>query len=133
MDAYDVVIGSRYVDGGGTKGCTLVRKVISRSANLLARFILGLTARDCTAGFRCYRRSALEQISIEQILSDGYSFLIELLYLCQQRGCRIGEIPIIFEKRQRGASKISKREIFLAVNTLIRLKWNQSPVSDTSL
>jgi dolichol-phosphate mannosyltransferase len=118
---FDVVIGSRYVPGGGTLYCTLPRKMLSRGANLFARRVLTLQAGDATAGFRGYRRAVLESIALDEIVSDGYSFLVELLYRCQRRGWRIGEVPIVFENRQRGASKISKTEILKALLTVVRL------------
>ncbi len=118
----DLVIGSRYVRGGGAEGCTLLRIALSRGANLFARTLLRLEASDCTAGFRCYRRAVLEQIDLEQILSEGYSFLIEMLYRVQQAGFRVGEVPIIFANRRRGASKISRREVVRAVATVLRLR-----------
>lgn len=117
----DVVIGSRYVRGGGTRGCALPRKVLSWGANAFAKVVLGLRAMDCTAGFRCYRREVLEAIELDAIFSNGYSFLIEMLYKCQRQGCLVGEVPIIFENRRRGASKISRREIFKALETVLRL------------
>jgi dolichol-phosphate mannosyltransferase len=118
---FDVVIGSRYTRGGDTRYCTLPRKTLSRGANTFARMILGLDAGDATAGFRGYRRMVLESIVLDEIVSDGYSFLIEMLYRCQRQGWRIGEVPIIFENRQRGASKISKTEIFKALKTVADL------------
>lgn len=120
---YHLVIGSRYVDGGGTSGCSFERKLLSRGANAFARITLGLEARDCTAGFRCYRREVLEALPLDEIFSEGYSFLIELLYRCQRHGFRVGEVPILFENRQRGASKISRGEIIKALYTVLRLGW----------
>lgn len=122
---HDLVIGSRYVDGGGTLHCDLWRQALSRTANTVARIVLGLRAHDCTAGFRCYRRQSLESIELDHIFSDGYSFLVEMLYKCQQRGYRIAEVPIIFEDRRRGASKISRQEIFRAMYTVFRLRWEK--------
>jgi len=122
----DLVIGSRYVDGGGTRFCGLGRRLLSRGANVFARNILGLHAHDCTAGFRCYRRKVLEAIDLDKIFSDGYSFLIEMLYKCQARGFRVGEVPITFEDRRQGQSKISRQEIFKAAYTVIRLRWEAS-------
>ncbi|HZQ04938.1 MAG TPA: polyprenol monophosphomannose synthase [Anaerolineae bacterium] len=119
---YDLVIGSRYVSGGGTWHCTLLRRALSRGANLFAHTMLGLGARDTTAGFRAYRRAVLESINLDAIVSNGYSFLIELLYQCQKQGWRIGEVPIIFEDRQRGKSKISRQEIYKALGTVVRLR-----------
>lgn len=118
---YDVVIGSRYVGGGGTEGCTLFRIALSRGANLFAKTLLGLHASDCTAGFRCYRRQVLESIHLDRIYSEGYSFLIEMLYWVQRAGFRVGEVPILFRNRRRGASKISRREITRAMATVLRL------------
>lgn len=125
LEQFDVVIGSRYVPGGSTLYCTMPRKALSQGANLFARTVLSLDAGDTTAGFRSYRRAVLESIALDEIVSDGYSFLIEMLYRCQRQGWRIGEIPITFENRQRGASKISKTEIFKAMQTVARLSWEQ--------
>jgi len=121
LEEFDVVIGSRYAPGGGTLYCTLPRRVLSWGANAFARAVLSLHAGDATAGFRGYRRAVLESIELDGIVSNGYSFLIELLYRCQRLGWTIGEVPITFENRQRGASKISKSEIFRAMQTVIRL------------
>lgn len=121
----DVIIGSRYVAGGGTLHCTLPRRVLSRSANLIARTILGLDADDTTAGFRAYRRDVLESIPLDEIRSNGYSFLIEMLYQCQKYGWRIGQVPIVFENRQRGKSKISRQEIAKAMGTVLRLRMEK--------
>lgn len=117
----DIVIGSRYVAQGATSGCTLPRKVLSWVANSFARLLLALPARDCTAGFRCYRRSALQKISFEAIEADGYSFLIEMLYLCKVAGLNVSEVPIVFKNRERGDSKISQEEIWKALLTVVRL------------
>ena len=127
---YDLVIGSRYVSGGKVVGSTPSRKLISYFANWLAHLLLGVAARDCTAGFRCYRRKVLETIDLDTIFSSGYSFLIEMAFYCQQAGFRIGEVPITFVNRPEGASKISKAEILKAFYTLLRLRtailpWEQ--------
>lgn len=127
MSACDVVIGSRYVRGGGTRFCTLPRKALSWGANAFAKVMLGLRARDCTAGFRCYRRQVLERVALDEIFSEGYSFLIEMLYRAQRLGYRVGEVPIIFENRRRGASKVSKREIYRALYTVLRLRFQSLP------
>jgi len=115
-------IGSRYVPGGGTRQCTLWRRFLSRGANLVAKLVLGLKTNDCTAGFRCYRREVLETVELETIFSSGYSFLVEMLYRVERRRFRVGEVPIIFENRQRGASKISRAEIYRAMYTVFRLR-----------
>ena len=120
-----LVLGSRYVDGGGTLNWGLQRQILSKGANIFARLVLGLKAHDCTGAFRCYRREVLESIELDEIFSDGYSFMIEVLYKCQQRGWEIGEAPIIFEDRRHGASKISRREIFKALYTVLCLGWER--------
>jgi dolichol-phosphate mannosyltransferase len=120
-----LVIGSRYVDEGGTLNWGLQRQILSTGANTFARLVLGLKAHDCTGAFRCYRREVLESIELDEIFSDGYSFLIEVLYKCQQRGWKIGEVPIIFEDRRYGTSKISRREIFKALYTVLCLGWKR--------
>lgn len=117
----DIVIGSRYVPGGATKNWPWSRILLSWGANNFARFILNLQAHDCTAGFRCYHRYVLESLALETIVSNGYSFLVELLFQCEYQGWKIGEVPILFVDRQYGASKISKQEIYKAVNTVFRL------------
>ena len=110
-----------HVPGGGTSGCTFGRKLLSWGANAFARVILGLQAHDTTAGFRCYRRQVLESVEIEEIKASGYSFLIEMLYRVQRRDWRVGGVPIIFENRRLGTSKISKNEVIKALGTVARL------------
>ena len=117
----DLVIGSRYVKGGGTLNCTWKRRALSHGANAFARMMLGLRATDCTAGFRCYRRGVLSSIDLDTIFSNGYSFLIEMLYRVQRGGHTVGEAPILFEDRRFGASKISKQEVYRAMYTVLRL------------
>jgi dolichol-phosphate mannosyltransferase len=117
----DMVIGSRYVKGGGTLNCTWKRRMLSLGANMFAKTMLGLHALDCTAGFRCYRREVLEAIDLDSIFSNGYSFLIEMIYYVQRRGYQIGEVPIVFEDRRRGQSKISQNEVWRALQTVGRL------------
>jgi hypothetical protein len=125
VHGYDLVIGSRYVPGGGAVECTLPRKMLSWGANAFARTMLNLQAHDTTAGFRCYRREVLASIALDEIFSSGYSFLIEMLYKVQRGGWRVGEVPIIFENRQQGVSKISKTEVFKALYTVVRLSWTR--------
>jgi len=122
---YDLSIGSRYVDGGGAVNCNLWRRFLSRMGNTVARLTLGLKASDCTAGFRCYRRQVLEAVDLDTIFSSGYSFLVEMLYKCQQLRYRIGEVPIVFENRRQGVSKISRNEIWKAAYTVLRLGWER--------
>ena len=116
----EVVVGSRYVAGGGTLNWGLSRRILSRGANTVARLLLGLSVNDCTSGFRLYRREVLESFDFDQVTVDGYSYLVEMVYLCQQRGCRFAQVPIIFEDRTLGKSKINKRIIREAMWLVLR-------------
>jgi hypothetical protein len=87
--------------------------------------MLNLKAHDCTAGFRAYRRAVLASIDLDRIFSNGYSFLIEMLFLCQANGWRVGEVPIVYEDRRMGVSKISRAEIFKATYTVMRLTYRR--------
>lgn len=119
----DLVIGSRYVPGGGIRNWPLWRRLLSATANRMARASLGLVARDCTSGFRVYGHRAIELLRRVNIECQGYSYLIEALYRCQQSRLLIREVPFVFTDRREGESKISRHEIFLAVATLWRLRW----------
>ncbi len=120
---YDITIGSRYIPGGGVENWEWYRKLLSWGANHFARVMLNLQAHDCTAGFRCYNREVLLHIDLDHIFSNGYSFLLEMAYECQHLGYRFGEIPIIFTNRLQGQSKISHKEIYKAMYTIFRLRW----------
>lgn len=117
---YDLVIGSRYVRGGGSTQ-TLNRKLFSWGANTITRVLLGLQAHDTTAGFRCYRGEVLQSLDLDDIESSGYSFLFEMLYRVERQGWKVGEVPIMFEDRRLGRSKISRNEIIKALWTVLRL------------
>lgn len=117
----DVMIGSRYVPGGGVEGWPFTRHVMSRCVNTYARLLLGLSVRDCSGAFRCYRTSVLRRIEFDSMLSRGYSYLEELLWLLKRHGARFGETPIVFVDRQQGQSKINPREAFAALWILFRL------------
>jgi dolichol-phosphate mannosyltransferase len=122
MADHDVMIGSRYVPGGGVEGgFTLKRKLMSGGINLYARLLLGLSSKDNSGAFRCYRVSKLAEIDFSRVRSRGYSFQEEILYWCQTVGCRIGETPILFENRRAGSSKINMREAVSALWTLLQL------------
>jgi dolichol-phosphate mannosyltransferase len=120
--AYDLVIGSRYVAGGGTTDWGLARQFISRGGNLYARLILGVPVADMTGGFRCYRSRALRAIDLDRVRSNGYSFQIEMAYRVHRAGLRIGEIPIIFPDRRVGASKMSKSIVREALINVVKLR-----------
>jgi glycosyltransferase involved in cell wall biosynthesis len=122
---YHITIGSRYISKGRVVNWGWQRRFLSWGANLFARTALGLKARDCTAGFRCYHREVLLNIELDQIFSNGYSFLVEMIFKCQHKGFTVGEIPIIFANRERGQSKISHREIYKAMYTVMRLTMSR--------
>lgn len=120
----DVILGSRYVPGGGVRNWGLIRKVLSRGGSIFSRFMLGLPAYDCTGGFRCYRRQVLEALDFERINSEGFGFQVEMLHECNKKGFRIKEIPIVFPDREKGASKISKKIVFEAFFLVCRLRFS---------
>ena len=103
----DLVLGSRYVRGVSVVNWPLHRIILSTLANRYVRAVTGLDENDCTTGFRCWRREALAGIPLEGLISDGYAFLVEQLFLARQSGCRVREVPIIFVERREGASKVS--------------------------
>jgi dolichol-phosphate mannosyltransferase len=121
MTDRDVMIGSRYVPGGGTAHWPLSRQVISGGVNLLVRLLMRIPARDTSGGFRCYRVAKLRQTNLDQLLSHGYSFQEEALYRCRQAGCKIGETPIIFEDRRAGSSKVDPREAVRSLAVILTL------------
>jgi len=122
----DLVIGSRYVEGGDTPNWSLLRRFISGGGNIFARFMLGIPVHDCTAGYRCYRRQVLESIELDTIESQGYAFQVELAYRVYKHGFKIVETPIIFMDRRVGKSKMS-RTIFLEGFTwVIRTRFGRS-------
>jgi len=118
----DVVIGSRYVPGGNTPDWSFLRKLISGSGNLFARFLLGIPIHDCTGGYRCYRREVLIGLDLDAIQSRGYAFQVELTYRVQQRGFKMVEIPITFLDRQRGQSKMSQQIILEAFSYVVHTR-----------
>jgi dolichol-phosphate mannosyltransferase len=117
----DVVIGSRYIPGGSTEGWGVKRRLMSRSVNLFARCLLGLSPKDCSGAFRCFRVQTLERLDFAQIKSRGYSFQEEILYRLNRLGARFGEVPIHFRDRQRGQSKINVSEAVAALRIISRL------------
>ena len=133
LDKFDVVIGSRYISGGRMEGRSMALRVVSRGANLFARTVLGLKATDCTAGFRAYRAVVLKSIDLNRVFSNGYSFLIEMLFLCQTHGWSVGEVPIIYQDRLAGVSKISRPEVYKAMYTVLRLTWRRARKAKNAL
>lgn len=122
LDDLDVVIGSRYVVGGGVQNWPRRRRVLSWTANLVARRLLSLQASDVTTGFRAYRREALAAIDLPSVKSEGYSFMVELVFRSQRHGFRIGEVPILFKDREKGTSKMSLKEMGQGFLNLFRMR-----------
>ena len=122
MRENDVMIGSRYIPGGGVEGeFNLKRKVMSQGINWYARLLLGLKTKDNSGAFRCYRVSKLADIDFSRVRSRGYSFQEEFLFWCLVVGCRFGETPILFENRRAGSSKLNKAEAINAIRILFLL------------
>ena len=117
----DMVIGSRYVPGGLVENWPRRRMLLSAFANRYVRAITGLPVSDCTSGFRCWTRNAIEQLPLDRILSNGYAFQVELTWEAAAAGCRIVEVPITFVDRREGSSKMSSRVLLESALTPWRL------------
>ena len=124
---HDVVIGSRYLNGVSVVNWPLHRIFLSAFANKYIRAVTRLTPRDCTSGFRCWRREALARLPLAGMVSDGYAFLVEMLFEASRRGCRIGEVPIIFVERAQGHSKVSTPVLLESLVIPWRLVLRRSP------
>lgn len=122
MQECDLVIGSRYLNGVSVVNWPLRRLMLSYFASVYTRIITGLRISDCTSGFKCFRREVLEAIDLGAVMSDGYSFQIEMNFRCMEKGFRIGEVPIIFIDRHAGTSKMSKKIVREAVIMVWKLK-----------
>ena len=120
-EGFDVVIGSRYVPGGKIEGWAWHRRWMSHGINIYARWLLGLKTRDNSGSFRCYRVALLRHIDPESILSQGYSFFEEILFRLRQLGGTFAEVPITFEERRVGQSKLNVKEMFIALWLLLRI------------
>jgi dolichol-phosphate mannosyltransferase len=119
---FDVVIGSRYVNGVSVVNWPLHRIFLSTFANRYIKAVTRLSPSDCTSGFRCWRREALARIPLDRVASAGYAFLVEMLYRAAQNGSRIGEVPIIFVERRQGQSKVSRAVLVESLITPWRLR-----------
>lgn len=119
MSKYDVMIGSRYVRGGGTENWPLPRRVISQSVNMVVRFLFRMPVKDASGAFRCYRVSKLREAELGRVRSRGYSFQQEVLFRCHKAGCKLGEYPILFENRRAGASKVNRKEAIRSMSMLL--------------
>jgi dolichol-phosphate mannosyltransferase len=123
---YDVVIGSRYLTGVSVVNWPLHRIFLSAFANRYVRAVTRIAVTDCTSGFRCWRREALRRLPLEKMVSNGYAFIVEMLYEASRRGCRIGEVPIIFIERRQGQSKVSARVLAESLIVPWRLLFRRS-------
>jgi dolichol-phosphate mannosyltransferase len=117
----DVVIGSRYIPGGEIVNWPKRRQLLSRFANIYVRTVTRLAAHDCTSGFRCWRREALAALPLDQFISDGYSYLVEMLFVASEHGLKVVEVPITFVERRLGESKLSRAVIAESAVTPWRL------------
>jgi dolichol-phosphate mannosyltransferase len=132
MKVHDVMIGSRYVPGGGTEGWPLSRRVISRSVNLLVRLLFRMGVKDASGAYRCYRVARLRHVGLQAIRSRGYSFQQEVLYRCHRAGCRLGETPILFVNRKGGKSKVNLREAVCSLSLLLALGMKATLAGDAN-
>ena len=120
----DLVIGSRYTDGGSIPNFELWRRWMSKGGNWLAKTLLKVKAKDCTSGFRCYRTEVLKNLKVNQnVESKQYIFLVEILLWLTINHCRIGEVPIIFNQRTRGKTKVSPTEFLHALERIVQLSF----------
>lgn len=122
----DVVIGSRYIPKGQIVNWPKRRRILSRVANTYIRTVTRLRARDCTSGYRCWTRQAMAGLPLDEFFSDGYSFLVEMLFVAARRGCRIAEVPITFVERREGESKVSRAVLIESAITPWRLVASRS-------
>ncbi|MGI5819934.1 MAG: polyprenol monophosphomannose synthase [Armatimonadota bacterium] len=125
LEEADVVVGSRYVEGGGTVNWGTDRKIISRTAGALVRLASGMNVADPTGGFRAYRAELLRAAKFRQVPQEGYAFLSEMLFRCVRAGGTVAEVPITFVDRRFGRSKLSRRIIFEAIGHLFTLAWRR--------
>jgi len=123
MEHHDLVLGSRYINGVRVLNWPIQRLLLSYFANVYSRVMTGLRLHDATGGFKCYRRSVLEAIDLDQIRSNGYAFQIEMSFKAWKKGFRIKEIPIVFLDREIGVSKMSKGIVYEAIFMLLKLRF----------
>lgn len=122
INEHDLVIGSRYVPGGGIQNWSIWRELVSMGGNLYARTLTGMQVKDATSGYRCFRREVLEAIDFSRIEASGYAFQVEMAYVAWRMGFDVFEIPIIFTDRRVGQSKMSRRIIWEGITVVARLK-----------
>jgi dolichol-phosphate mannosyltransferase len=125
----DVVVGSRNIPGGRVVGWSPLRHVLSKGGSLFARTVLRLPIHDCTSGFKCLKRSALEVLDLSAIRSSGYGFQVEVNHACSRAGLRLAEVPIVFPDRERGSSKMTGSIVYEAALVVLRLRFNPGTTS----
>ncbi len=118
----DIAIGSRYARGGRTEGWPLHRQIVSRTASVIARFLLGVPLDDFTGGFKCFPRAMLESIDFADVKSHGFASLYEINYILHRSGKRFQEVPIIFVERRAGQSKLSFKMVLEGLGVMLRLR-----------
>jgi dolichol-phosphate mannosyltransferase len=123
----DLVIGSRYVEGGGVGDWGPMRRAISRGGSVYARAVLGIDVHDATAGFKCFRREVLEALDLDRVQSRGYAFQVELTYQAIRHGFRVVEEPIVFHDRRVGSSKMSRAIVAEAIWRVPLLRFGRGP------
>jgi dolichol-phosphate mannosyltransferase len=121
----DLVIGSRYVEGGGVSNWGALRRGISRGGSTYARLVLGVEVKDLTGGFKCFRREVLEAIDLDSVDARGYAFQIEMTYRALQAGFRVAEVPIVFRDRHAGSSKMDSSIVLEAIWRVPRLRFGR--------
>ena len=128
----DLVLGSRYVHGGGVRNWGLARRIVSRGGSLYARAVLGVPVKDLTGGFKCFRREVLEAIDLSRVRAQGYAFQVELTYRALQMGFRVVEMPIVFTERRAGQSKMTRRIVLEAAWMVPALRTSPAPARGIS-
>ncbi len=123
VERFDVVLGSRFVKGGGSQGRSFLRQCISKMAASYIRIVLGFCVNDPTSGFRCFKRKVLEEINLSTLTARGPFIVTEVLFRCHRKGFKIGEIPIVFKERSRGRSKLGFRVLIGNIFRVLKLRF----------
>ncbi len=125
IERYDVVLGSRFIEGGGSQGRSFLREFVTKIAALYIRVMLGFSVKDPTSGFRCFRREVLEEINLSTLTARGPFIVTEVLFRCHRKGFRIGEIPIVFRERSQGRSKLGLRVLIGNIFRVLKLRFTR--------
>jgi len=123
---HDVVIGSRFIKGSVVTRSNLLRNIISAMANIYIRIVLGIRVRDCTSGFRCFKRNILDSIRLEDMISQGPSIVEEILYACHKRGYDIAEVPVTFKDRRHGKTKLTLGKLLKSSLLMIQIRLRKA-------